>query len=77
MSNDWDKLIFGSYNRAEINQAVDDAWWQTIRGNLRGTSLDERFRELQRYLRYAGFSREAKIRVTNYVNALKRGGMIK
>jgi hypothetical protein len=76
-SPNWSNLIFGSYGRQEIDDAVSDPDWQDVRMDMKGTSLESRYVVLNLYLDRERNSRKAKIRVTNYVNALKRGGMIK
>jgi predicted RNA-binding Zn-ribbon protein involved in translation (DUF1610 family) len=73
----WSKLIFDSYNANEIAKAVDNEEWQKFREGLKGKTLDDKYSELQSYLRVHKQSKDAKIRVTNYVNALARGGLIK
>jgi hypothetical protein len=78
----WACLIFGSYNRLEIDTAVSDGDWQTLRILLLNTPLDIRFNHLSAWVKETPFrSAETiarrRIQVTNYVNALKRGGMIK
>ena len=74
---DWNKLIFGKLNKEEILRLVKDDYWQSIRVNLKGTPLDYKYEKLINYLEENYFSYEAKVRVTNYVNALRRGGLIK
>lgn len=73
---DWNKLIYGTYSQDEILVAVDNAEWQKLRKSLLGVPLATKYFELQQYVKKYN-SRAAKIRVTNYVNALKRGGLIK
>jgi len=72
----WNRLIFGKLKMDEILEAVDNDEWQELRKSLKGESLSLRYRELEKYLEQHKYSKRAKIRVTNYVNALKRGGMI-
>lgn len=77
---DWDSLIFGRYNQQHVTLAVQNDGWQMFREGLRGTSLNYRFDLLKDYVIMGGsmHSRNVReIRVTNYVYALKRGGMIK
>jgi hypothetical protein len=77
MSLDWSSLIFGSYSIEEILPAVSDVEWQAIRVSMLGTSLDTKFRTLSAYIREATDDIDLrKIRCTNYINALKRGGLI-
>jgi hypothetical protein len=74
---DWASMIFGSYSLTEIKRLTDDALWQKRRVEMLGRDLAWKFCHLNFYLQENGFSYEAKVRVTNYVNALKRGGLIK
>jgi len=87
-SADWQKLIFGSFSREEIRDAVQNGDWQMLRMSLMGTSMLTKYKALLEYLAIDDWTdvpdavREyrAKVRrvqVTNYVNALKRGGLIK
>lgn len=73
----WESLIFGSYSREEIQHAVSDPLWQKMRQLLVGTTLELKYFGLCLYLQARGESRETLVQVTNYINALKRGGMIK
>jgi len=73
---DWDKLIFGHYNIDQIQQAVADPKWQEYRTEAIGTSLESKYIALQDWLEDNNHSERAKIQVTNYVNALKRGGLV-
>ncbi len=72
----WDELIFGIYGQAEIQRAVKDGEWQDLRVSMKGTPLRKRFDLMKTHLSKKGYSRQARVQVTNYVNALKRGGMI-
>jgi hypothetical protein len=73
---DWNKLTFGKYSMGEILVAVKNKEWQALRVSLKGKPLQERYDMLVAYLEKENYSLLAKIRVTNYVNALRRGGMI-
>jgi len=72
----WNNLIFGTYSQKEIATAVNNASWQAFRESMIGSSLRSRYARLHKYLSGQNHSAAAKIRVTNYVNALKRGGLI-
>lgn len=73
---DWNKLIFGCYNRKEVLGAIDDCVWQRVRVSMIGESLEVKHQTLIDYLGEAP-SRRQEIQVTNYVYALKRGGLWK
>ncbi len=71
------RLDFGPLTRAEIKEAVADNEWQTFRLTLKGVSTAEKLDALEDWLETHKSSRKAQVQVTNYVNALKRGGQIK
>jgi len=72
----WNSLIFGSYSRDQIQRAVADPEWQVFRGELVGEPLRTKYARLLGWLAVNDYSERFKIQVTNYVNALKRGGLI-
>ena len=74
---DWNALIFGSYPPSQIQWAVNDREWQTFRETLKGLPVSEKYEKLSYYLFAKEYSPRSQIQVTNYVNALKRGGLIK
>ena len=71
---DWASLIV-PYTQEEVQKYVKDAKWQILRENLGGKPLEQKFNMLKEYLRNNS-GRAAEVRVANYVNALKRAGMI-
>lgn len=75
---DWNLLIFGSYSHLEVDIAVGNVTWQYFRASLLNTDHKVKFRRLFEYLRNeTRVPLELKqVQVTNYVNALKRGGLI-
>jgi hypothetical protein len=74
---DWNKLIFDKYNIKTILQIVKNEDWQKIRKSMLKTSLEFKYKTLKHWLIYNDYSFDSKVQVTNYVNALKRGGLIK
>ena len=72
----WNSLIFGSYSRDQIQKAVADPEWQVIREELVGEPLRTKYARLLGWLAVNDYSERSKIQVSNYVNALKRGGLI-
>lgn len=74
---DWSTLHAGRISQQEIRQHVGSPDWQRLRESLKGTSLQFKYQRLQRYLIEHDNSREAQVQVTNYINALKRGGLIR
>ena len=76
MTLDWVKLTFGKYRILRIQSAVRDADWQYWRLKMKGKSLKEKYDMLVEHLKKENYSENAKIQVTNYVNALRRAGMV-
>lgn len=74
---DWSKLHFGKLKREDISRCVADSDWQEVRASMHYKSLRERYDILTKWLNDQDKSFCAKVQVTNYVNALKRGGMVK
>jgi len=74
---DWKSLYAGKIIRAEVMKHVSDEHWQAVRKNMKGLSLNGKYVVLQNYLRRAPKYRPVQVRVTNYVTALSRGGLIK
>jgi len=74
---DWKKLHFGHMHIAEVLIAVKDEEWQCVRVSMKGVSLQRKYDTLITYLQVEPTDRQRQIRVTNYVTALSRGGLIK
>jgi hypothetical protein len=72
----YDDLIFGSYSIAVVREAVKDPVWQRFRATLHGLSTERKLEELRWYVRSFGHA-DMPVQVTNYVYALKRGGLLK
>lgn len=78
---DWHTLYFGHVSPTEVH----DPTWQALRASLIGTTLETKYNELQSYysrerVKVAPNSQEARyleVRITNYVTALSRGGLLK
>ena len=84
MELDWKKLYFGRVSPDEVREAVADPKWQLIRLSMKGKSLETKYTILSNYLasqeplaRDAHELRMIRVRVTNRVTALSRGGLIK
>ena len=81
----WRALYFGKVSPQEVQEAVSDSEWQKTRISMKGKSLEAKYDILQTYYLttfwkivgddHAG--RMLNVRVTNYVTALSRGGLIK
>lgn len=70
-------LIFGQFNKYLILESVNNYEWQVFRISLKGLDTKEKIQRLRIWLVINRFSRKSKVQVTNYINALKRGGLIK
>lgn len=80
----WKKLYFGKVSPDEVFEAIKDKHWQDVRKSMEGMSTKEKYDTLLDY-----YTKEKKncinehdlrmlqVRVTNYVTALSRGGIIK
>jgi len=63
--------------REEILRAIKDPKWQELRKMMKGKSLSRKRQMLNEWLKRNNNSKKSQIQVTNYLNALKRGGIIK
>ena len=72
----WNKIHCGKITADEIQMYVKDKHWQAVRKMMKGASLETKFNMLENYLEACRNKRYAQVQVTNYINALKRGGMI-
>lgn len=77
MTLDWSSLIIPT-TKAETLVAVRVPEWQALRLSLLGMPLEYKYRELTRWLHEPSSIPQTtrRIQVANYVNALKRGGLI-
>lgn len=81
----WGSLYFGKVSPKEVQEAIKDPKWQSLRSNLKGASLLVKYRTLKAYYLMEcervktdeHALRMLQVRVTNYVTALSRGGLIK
>jgi hypothetical protein len=72
-----DRFVFGRFSHREVLEAVTDPNWQVMRRAMSATTLETKWALLENFLLSERGSRRAQICVTNYVYALKRGGLIK
>jgi len=85
----YDHLIFGRYCQEQILPAINDSTWQMFRASIKGISTQEKLKALEEYIwdkaipvedsmyKKCLIPKVVAVRVTNYVNALKRGGQLK
>ena len=85
---DWRSLYYGHIESQEVAQAVKDPEWQALRRSMEGKSLETKYAMLKGYRATMIARLEAgridedewrrvEVRITNYVTALSRGGLIK
>jgi hypothetical protein len=71
-----DVMEFGPITQEEITRCIKNEAWQTFRKSLKGLSTQEKMKRLRSW-KASHSGRCATVVVTNYINALKRGGQIK
>lgn len=85
---DWRSLYYGHVESQEVAKAVKDYEWQALRREMKGMSLETKYAMLKGYRATMIARLEAgcidedewrmvEVRITNYVTALSRGGLIK
>lgn len=85
---DWRSLYYGHVSPQEVAQAVGDPEWQSLRLAMKGESLETKYVVLKGYRATMIARLEAgridedewrmvEVRITNYITALSRGGLIK
>lgn len=85
---DWKSLYYGHVESQEVAKAVKDYEWQALRRAMKGKSLETKYKMLKGYRVTMASRLEAgridedewrmvEVRITNYVTALSRGGLIK
>lgn len=78
--------------RAEINDAVKDSYWQSLRQGMKGMRTQHKLMTLEMYRQFRSteafliegdgryssqvLDDEARVQIDNYVNSLKRGGQL-
>lgn len=72
----WDELVV-PISKEEIRIAINDDAWQVLRASLHYTTMEYRYEQLKLHLKRRQHDRKSVVQVANYVNALKRGGMVK
>lgn len=73
--NDWGSLHDGLITRDDITYAIRNASWQYVRKAMKGKSISEKFRICKDFTKLRGI-RMDRVAVTNYINALKRAGLV-
>jgi hypothetical protein len=73
----YDDLIFGMFSPSDVKEAVNDTEWQLFRLSLKGLPTDMKLAELRRYAEDRQGDERMYVQVTNYIYALKRGGLLR
>lgn len=74
----WERyLVFGSYSIQTVLAEVKKPKWQRERIRMLRQPVEFKWNVLSAYLKANNFDAHSKIVVTNYVYAIKRGGLIK
>lgn len=74
---DWSEFTFYNWIPTVIRlQSVKDDDWQIIRKSMLKKPLEFKFETLKNWLEQNNNSEKSKIQTQNYVQALRRGGMI-
>lgn len=73
---EWGTLHWGPLKKDWIKEAIQDPTWQYTRKAMKGKSMKEKFNLCRDYLKVMAYNDFAKVAVTNYVNALKRAGLV-
>ena len=85
---DWRSLYYGHVESQEVTRAVKDYEWQALCLAMKGMSLETKYAMLKGYRATMIARLEAgridedewrmvEVRITNYITALSRGGLIK
>jgi len=59
-----------------IIEAVREDGWYNLRKEMKNTPMDKRYDILMKWLEDHYFDERSRIQVSNYVNALRRAGML-
>jgi hypothetical protein len=73
----WFEFEFFDWIPAIIRlQAVKDKNWQIIRKSMLKTPLEFKYDTLQKWLDENKYSKKSKVQTQNYVQALRRSGLV-
>jgi hypothetical protein len=77
MTLNWSKFKFFDWIPTVIRlQSVKDDDWQIVRKSMLKTSLEFKHTVLQKWLERNKYSEKSKIQTQNYMQALRRSGLI-
>ena len=73
----WSEFQFFDWIPTVIRlQAVKDDDWQVVRKSMLRTTLEFKYYTLQKWLEKNKYSEESKVQAQNYMQALRRSGLI-
>ena len=77
MTLNWSKFKFFDWIPTVIRlQSVKDDDWQIVRKLILKTSLEFKYTVLQKWLERNKYSEKSKVQTQNYMQALRRSGLI-
>jgi len=77
MTPNWSKFKFFDWIPSVIRlQSVKDDDWQIVRKSMLKTSLEFKYTVLQKWLKRNKYSEKSKVQTQNYMQALRRSGLI-
>ncbi|MDF2425721.1 MAG: hypothetical protein OPY08_04755 [Nitrosopumilus sp.] len=75
---EWSKFKFFDWIPTVIRlQSVKDEDWQVIRKSMLKTDLEFKYGILEKWLARNNYSKKSKVQTQNYMQALRRSGLIK
>jgi len=74
---EWSKFKFFEWIPTIIRlQSVKDNDWQVVRKTMLKTTLEFKYETLQKWLCKKNYSKKSKVQTQNYMQALRRSGLI-
>ena len=74
---EWSKFKFFEWIPTMIRlQSVKDDEWQIVRKSMLKTTLEFKYETLEKWLDRNNYSKKSKIQTQNYMQALRRSGLI-
>ncbi len=73
----WSKFNFFDWIPTIIRlQSVKEDDWQLVRKSMLGTTLEFKYETLKKWLVQNNYSEKSKVQTQNYMQALRRSGLI-
>jgi hypothetical protein len=77
INEDWSKFKFFDWIPTIIRlQSVKEEDWQLVRKSMLGTTLEFKYLILEKWLIQNNYSKKSKVQTQNYMQALRRSGLI-